>query len=411
MAIEPSQVVQVLYEMVFSAYLPTDLAGSPLDEPENTVITLQKTGLAIQPRDYQNLWSPSHQTGDLGATKRFSALVDRVSALAKTYQPNGHTVSEIYQQVLGATTISSPPTDLETQQYQAAKNFLYTAVKAIDDESGQPCIKLVPSEIYKAYKQAKAKYVSALSHYNTEYFKYQQTPEGQGTWPLMAPILQDAVNSAYDDLQSAQASKVKDALAVLDRASNQVDQIFHEANQRFRSHQHPDPQTKPQSFVPSYPMPSDWSNPSADWIQASIAQDFTLQFEYALITIDRPWSKFEVFGLPNWQVKNVAPGAYSRGRNQAPDDSLMPLLPQSFVAVRNVKLTLDWDTKTRNKLLESLNGSIEATFGFLLLNGVYYATTPPKPYKAQLSNSTLTFPDIQIIGWINQVVPFSPPRV
>ena len=405
MPIEPSQVMQVIYETVFSTYLPTDLTGT-FDSQDNTAITIQQPGLALKSNDYQNLWSPYHQTGDLAATKRFSAIVDRVSAVSETYQPNGHTVSEVYRQALTATTLSTPLTDRETQQYQAAKKLLYTEVKLIDDETGQPCTRTVPSQTYKTYQQAKVKYISALNHYNTEYFKYRQTPEGRGTWPMMAPILQDTVNSAWDALQAADASKVQDALAVLDRAPNLVDQIFREANQRFRTHLSPNLP----SFAPSYPMPSDWADPAADWIRVSIAQEFRLEFEYALVTIDRPWLRFEVFGLPGWQVKNVAPGTYSRGQKSA-DASLLPLIPQSFVAVRNVKLTLDWDNQTRQQLLADLNGSIETAFGFLLLSGVYNAATPPKSYKAHFNNDTLTFPDVQIIGWIHQVVPFSPPRV
>ena len=449
MPLDEANLLQTLDAMLFSPYLSDPATGVAL-EVENTALALERPGRPIHSADYQNPWSPIHQQGNPIVTKRFSDLVDQAIALTTYYQPNGHQISAMYQQVLGAQVTSQTLSVAEKQQFEAADKLLFTVATVRDQKTGQLITTKVPSAVYRDYQRAKASYTRAVAVYNAQYMQYMRTPEGRETWPLLSASLHGAVDRALDDLVAAQATKVEDALTVIERVPDAIAQAFQDAQQLFTSSRQPDPMVPKAFFVPSYASPSDWSSEAEPWIEVafsaqtrdqtmadagtdtavefqlteiaadrpsqlwSIAQQtfsldsktdrLSLRLEYELVTIERPWLHFSLFSLPNWHVAGIAPGQLSDGTRNQSADQMFPLLPQSFVVVRNLQISADWGQVDLDRIHAALAGDQPAAFAGFWLN-------QPGTYQAQFKDDTLTFPGIHLVGWINRLVPFSPPKL
>ena len=446
MPIDEANLLQTLDAMLFSPFLSDPATGVTLEGLENTAIVLERPGRPIHAADYQNPWSPNHHQGSPIVTKRFSNLVDQAIALTAYYQPNGHQISAMYQQVLGAQVTSPTPSVAEKQQSKAADQLLFTVATVRDQKTGQLITTKVPSAVYRNYQRAKVNYTHAVAAYNAQYMQYTRTSEGRETWPLLSASLHGPVDQASDDLVAAQATKVEDALDVIERMPDAIAQAFQDAQQLFTSSRQPDPTVPKEFFVPSYASPSDWSSESETWIEIafsaqtiadagtdtavefqltevaadrpsqlwSIAQQtfsldpktdrLSLRLEYELVTIERPWLHFSLFSLPNWHVSDIAPGQLSDGTRNQSADQMFPLLPQSFVAVRDLQISADWGQVDLERIHTALAGDQPAAFAGFWLN-------QPGVYQAQFKDDTLTFPGIHLVGWINRLVPFSPPKL
>jgi hypothetical protein len=76
------------------------------------------------------------------------------------------------------------------------------------------------------------------------------------------------------------------------------------------------------------------------------ARNLTIELEYALCTVNRPWLLGDLFYLQNWYLVNNGKNAISDGsidtqaRNEKP---LLPMIRTQFLAIRAVKISAqDW---------------------------------------------------------------------
>ena len=76
------------------------------------------------------------------------------------------------------------------------------------------------------------------------------------------------------------------------------------------------------------------------------ASNLTIDLEYGLVTIDRPWLVSDLFYLQNWYLTGYKKNAISDGtiNGQVGDkDKLLPMLPKQFLVIRNMKISAeDW---------------------------------------------------------------------
>lgn len=464
MAINEAQLMQAIYDLLF-APITTSPPGAPGETGlERSFITVQKPGRSIDPEDYRNLWSPGSKTSNELATKRFSDLVDPAPALTETYQPNGQLISHLYRQVLNAQVISQKPTTAEKHAYEEAEKLLFKEVTVTDEETHKRVTKQVDSPIYRNYKQAKANYAKALATYHARYLEYMQTPAGRQKWPLVGSTFRTPVEVAWNQFRSPDAGRVEDALASLEQvAGQQIARVFKDANQQFLGYQRSDPTAPGQTFAASYAIPSDWWDPSQDWAKVSytsgtsetkvetdrtqvevdpivsntdvepnnavrlwsirqgnsetqVAIDHTtenlsIQFEYLMVKIERSWLRYDLFDMPDWSIKNLAPGAYSTGTKVEQEESLFPLLPQSFILIRNLQITADWGRQDLEQIDLATHNTADVGFGPFLLSQTSHPDTASRSFRSQFESGTLRTPSMQIVGWINTITPFSPPEL
>ena len=450
------KLAQSLYDGIFSMLTDAPGGQEAIRSKDNTFLTLQKPGLRLNSKDFANPWSPGNTAGNQLATRTFARMVNALPQVGVLHR-TGSDASDVYGSViLNPQIVPPPPNPALEKAYNEAKTFLTPEVTVTDEDTGETKKKVVDSPVYKEYKVKKQAYDLARGTFVDQFTKAQATPEGRETWPLKAPIFQAAVSDAYDALIAAEKVKVEDALAKMEFASNnQVGRAFDDAVKLFNSYK---VALDGDTIYRCRALPSDWydSTSAADWPTMSFSSDelvinqnseyskvgggvgfnaglwsvgasassttetyhmdtethsISVKFKYQLVTIDRPWMREFLFKLPGWSLgANFPPGKVSNGTKVNQGDSLMPLLPESFVVIRDLEISAKWGKTDLDQIKKSVSGGGSVGFLCFSLSGSYSHSSSSSTYKAKFENGVISSSGLQIIGWINNVIPFSAPR-
>jgi len=171
------------------------------------------------------------------------------------------------------------------------------------------------------------------------------------------------------------------------------------------------------------------------------AKNLTIDLEYGLCEIIRPWLVTDVFHLSNWHLVNQKANCISKGTidDQVGDENLlMPMIPTHFLVIRNVTIsTTAWgnDGQTLSDYYQrhdnsseshssTVGGGVEVpVFGPICLDaGASHSETGfsgqysdqsgasfSNDYKAHFDGNTLTVRGAQIVAWLSEIVPACPP--
>lgn len=127
-------------------------------------------------------------------------------------------------------------------------------------------------------------------------------------------------------------------------------------------------------YHPSYATPDNWAEQNASGSWPSVVQPIqienssvNLSFKYLTVNIIRPWFMISLFDLPNWTL-STGPGSLSNGKTEGNNGSF-PLLPLSIIMVRDI-IAVD---ASGNNLYQDMG--------------------------------------LQLVAFVNKVMPFSPPLV
>lgn len=462
MGISEDKMLQTIYDSLFAAFTspPPNAQRQGAAQADKTYLILNWPGQQIDPAQYRNPWTPTNPAGTQEAAENFSALVDDAPLLNPVWSPSGRKVSKIYEDVMNAKVVPPPENAGDKAAYDQAWSYL-NVKKEIDNDDPPPDKVTVTADspAYTKYKRAYVAYDAAVTKLVNNYFFYDMTkPEDQRKWSLLGPPLQDAVAAAYDDLQNAQATKVQDSISALAQSSNnQVGRMFKDAAAQFTAMRRAslvDPNSR---YLPSYPFPANWTSAdaAADWsdmtltsksLKTSESSDFesygasasaswglwsgsggfekkeghqsmsketsnlTAEFKYARVTIVRPWLNFGLFGVDGWKTQTYPTvGKLSNGTKNQPV-SLFPLLPTSFVAIRDLKISADWGKEDMEAIQSSLSTKASFGWGPFSVSGSYDKTSSSKKFASEFDGTTISNSGLQIIGWVCSVVPNSPPK-
>jgi hypothetical protein len=168
----------------------------------------------------------------------------------------------------------------------------------------------------------------------------------------------------------------------------------------------------------------------------SAATGITISLEYGLCQIFRPWLDTELFRLKNWYLVGEDANAISDGQIDSQvlqKGPLMPMLPVRFLVVRNVKITArEWGADAErlksvsdNAQSDAASSSTSGTAGVAFLgfgaeashsgssgggaSGNDHADRLAASRRATFDGSTLEITGAQIVGWISEIIPASPP--
>ncbi len=123
---------------------------------------------------------------------------------------------------------------------------------------------------------------------------------------------------------------------------------------------------------------------------AGSSDGFSIMFKYCRVNIDRNWFKLSLLKMKGWYMFGTAAGEYSSG--SATDNAgMFPLLPTSFIAIRDLKITANWSQEDR------LNLDQATALGFFDIR------------DATLNANTLEVKGLQVLGWISTLMPQLPP--
>lgn len=127
----------------------------------------------------------------------------------------------------------------------------------------------------------------------------------------------------------------------------------------------------------------------------------SLKLKYIRVSITRRWLNGLLLRLPGWSVQGFDAGYFSTGTKQK-NSGIAPLLPTSFVAVKDLEITGSWNNDDGDDLQKRLLGMGPATFGpFTLANN--------GSSLGSFDGSTLRIPGIAILAWYCNVMPPLPP--
>ena len=135
-----------------------------------------------------------------------------------------------------------------------------------------------------------------------------------------------------------------------------------------------------------------------------------ISFAYTLVTIRRPWLTFNLLGTKGWNLGNLyAKGKVSNGSKVNQGASAMPLLPTSFVVVKDVVISANWSKADLDLIKSKTSGGGGFSIGPFSIGGSYAHSHSKETFSSAITGGTIRVPGVQIIGVISQVVPLCPP--
>jgi len=174
------------------------------------------------------------------------------------------------------------------------------------------------------------------------------------------------------------------------------------------------------------------------------AKNLTISLEYMLATIARPWLVSDLFYMQNWYLAGNKKNSISDGteKNQAnlTDTAklpLLPMIPQQMLIIRNVKISSsNWgsdgevlsntfggsqDSASSNST--NVGGSGGVCLGFISFGGsashqdshargqgsTWSASSATSHYGTTFDGSTLSIQGAQIMAFLSDIVPATPP--
>lgn len=461
MSINQDQMLQAIYDTLFSAFTspPAQAEGEGASQAEQTYLTLEWPGQQIDVSQFANPWSPQNTKGSAEATENFSFLVDKIQSLNPIVSPNGVKISDVYNLVVNAQVTPPPVSKEEKALYDDAVAFLQ-ADKIDYDDSGKPITIKGDSPVYSNYKRKKKDYDNAVVALMSNYFQYDMSkPEDQRKWSFMGPTFTDAVDTAWNDWINAHKVKVEDKLAVLSQSSNnQVGVVFNAARSQFNSLKRASVTNPGKNYWPSYATPANWFSSAAaeEWTSVTISSgslhtnehsdytkmssggkaswglwsaggsfskedehqsmdetttDLTVSFKFARVDITRPWLNTLLFNIKGWKLGEAyKKSGLSNGTKNQPLNTPFPLLGTSFIAVSDLKITANWGKKDSSLITSKVGAEASAGWGPFAISGSYSHGTSDKTFDSSFDGRTISNKGLQIIGWVDTIVPNCPPE-
>lgn len=439
-------------------------AGSMDPGPQDTLFTMMNPGLVINAADYGNAYSPENPTGDPLPSESFSDLVDQVPMLDSMFKPGLGSVSEFYElMTTGRAVTERELSEEDKETLQRAKDMVVANGTGFDDMGRSVTIE-VDSLFYKNYKRKKEAYMQKRQTYLFQYFQMDMSdPKDQQRWALMGSTYYAPVEAAYKDFQTAQPGRVEWALATLGQyGKSNVNSVFANAAAKLTNFKRQSIRDPLRQYLPSYPTPGNWfASDAADYDQVTIdykkstqqvnshfskydghgsrstgwwifkrtqyknvheevktetsntaTDNLRISFKYKRVMINRPWMDEILFVLGNWKIGSATAGAWSNGRFD--DDnvkSVFPLLPHSFVIVKDLEITADFNTGDEKSFNDIKSGEKKTSWGPFSLSGPYRSEEKSKTFQSTYEGKTIRGPSQpQILGFFNKLVPCLPPQ-
>jgi hypothetical protein len=459
---EMDNLVQGVFDSIFNSATKAEPGGRPLLPAASTMLTLMKPGMAINPADYRNPWTPGNNAGSQDAAINSSRLVDAIPKANSLYQDSGKTISQVYGDILASVSIpKQAPNPALDAQIEAAYAVLYRVIDETDPDTGEVLKKTIETQLYRDYKDNEIGYQNARMAYIQAFQIAQETPQGRNTWPMIAPTLQIPVKQAWDKWRANKADLIEQNVAIMaTSAQNTLQKAFKKAQDIFEGYGATLEETggmSPKIQRVSL-IPSNWysSNDNTGWTTVKIASGSTIansssdyksfgasagfslgifsigasaggskqsrqfssetknlsfEFSYKLVGIRRAWMSFHLFGTKTWNLGNFSPkkGGISNGSKNQPSN-MWPLMPISFVVVKGIKIKASWAKTDWDMMKSTLSAGGSVGIGPFSIGGNYAQSHSEEHFSSAFANGEITVPGVQIIGWLNTIVPFCSPE-
>lgn len=124
--------------------------------------------------------------------------------------------------------------------------------------------------------------------------------------------------------------------------------------------------------------------------QPLTSSSLSIAFDYALVSIERPWLSRSFLSARRWYVPGARAGDYSCGL-AADNTGAFAYLPTVFIAVKSLRIS--GFTTDQDKMVMSVSDGL----GFFSLA------------RSTHDSTSVTAPGIQIVAWVCEPMPQLPP--
>ena len=451
-----TKVLEALYDRLFQAVTYAPGSQQALFDKKTTFIQFAKNQ-ALNPQDFANPLSPVNPAGNLNSSELFSRMVDIQPSLNSDYTPTTNNVSKTYKSIVDGAISKLVNDPAQLALYQKAYDFLNKSI-TIEDFTGAKSTSVQPTAIYNSYQNNRTANVAALAAYRTAYLGYDLTKiADQRAWQANEPLLANAVSSTYNTWRSQGATQVEQALAVLASSINNIVANTIEAAQKMMlTSSMASSMGNPQPWFLAYATPTNWfdnsglsnfstlkltsenltktadssytdysAGGSASWglwkVSAEVggsnkeshehmqADKFELSAKIAVVQINRPWMNDLIFKLKGWSMLGQPAGSVSNGELKGNSANTLPIIPTAFIVARDIGITANWTTEDKSHVESAIKTKASVGWGPFAVNGSFAHGTSKDYFNSTFNGGTLTIPGIQVIGWVNQITPFSAP--
>jgi len=405
MALE-SSIKDAIFDVILAAYEEPSDSQQLLNEC-GVFLSRVWPGQSISESQYSNAWSPTNPTGKQAVTEDLSKLVDSIPNFSNTYSTSGRGVEEEYGQVVSFAHLKFCAQDYKSSQIghahaglgEASDSSLedvFNLGREVLSALGLPSLltKEILDRVETAVKAPNGKIIKIITLTQTardrnnlviEYANQsallkairailpRSTPAEKQTLQIKMKQVEASIAKGQENLRALQpqvASSLKTESSI--KASPSVNTAFYQAQMMFKRSELSSLRNPGLQYHPSYLSPDNWAEMkvSADWpfitipIQSGDSR-IQLSLRFSRVDIIRPWFLMSLFELPDWEMPQ-GPGSLSNGEIEDNQGSFS-LLPVSMIVTRDIKAVDD-------------------------------------------SGTTLfQVPGLQILAWVSQIMPFSPP--
>jgi hypothetical protein len=391
------------------------------------------------------------------AAYKVSSLVDNMLMVSKDNKyieyPTQRKISFGYESILfGMQPLPMPPIAPEIQkQINDSQAILYVL-----DQDGNITGK---SDLYKRYLKNSSDYALAKKQYADAQTKALADPQAADSWPQDSVYYQNQVDEAYDTFKTEGAEKIERALAIIESIGIPMqDHMIAQARKTLDAWKLGIAGV-PVSIPYSYVSPTNWADPDDDdegWQHLVISQDdyhshaeshssstsaagsflgfidigasgssnsnsnsfhndsqnLSIDLEYGIVTIYRPWLIGDLFYLRNWYLVNNPAKAISDGTIDGQNQSaapLLPMIPNQFLVIRNVKISSSNWNNDGLSIQNKISGGGGFSLGFLSFGASHSQTDTSDDLSGHFDGTTLSIRGAQIVAWLSEIVPACAP--
>lgn len=450
--------MQSIHDTIYDALTtaPPVGGGQPIESRRDNFFCLCFPGLPIDVTQFADPWTPTNPQGSVASAENFSTLVDVIPSISTLFYPSAASIEQVYQQVVNAS-VSPTPSDPEARAaFEQAFNFLTTDGIDYNDQGQQVTVK-VESPVYRNYKNKLNAYSAAVATYMSNYLQYDlSNPQDQRKWALLGPALQVGVDTAWSDLQAAQRGRVEAAIATMGQyEASSIAGIFANARRNFELTRRGSISQPGLYWHWCEPYPGNWFTPSAadnfshitiesnrlyrnehsqfsrysggggagwglwrvransggswsSYDSSNETSNMRISFKFGRVEVRRRWLDPTLFRMRGWRIAGRAAGGLSTGQLDQ-NEGDFPLLPTTFIVARDIQISGQWGSSDYHYATSTTSHGASVGWGPFRCSGSYERTSSTRTFASSFDGTTISVPGIQIIGFLNRVIPYSPP--
>lgn len=447
------ELMQAIYDRIYDMLTYGPQGKESGFSKDSSIFQMVPGGIPINPEDFRDQLTPINPNGNYNAAEYFSRMIDPIPKAQASYVRGSANIDNTYGGIIKNSNCTTPVDEEGLKIYKEAYSFLNTVTK-IKDYKGEVTEQIVNTPIYENYIENRSAYVTAVSAYRNAYNDYDLTdPKEQKQWQANEPMLNLTVQTTYNKWRSQGAKQVEEALNALETTINRAVAAIIASDKETYEKARLASSLGMGDWRLSYPMPSNWCDEKAKifnrftlnskkmkvdenskfqqyggktsfgwglWsVDASVehsseennrhtnCENIEIKMEIAVVNLVRPWFDGNIFRMEGWHNDAYPSGKISSGKF---DDvnAAMPLVPTGFVIVKNVEIKGDFKGEDEFFAKQSTTGGASIGYGPFRLGGHYSEGDSQHTFNSKYENGTITIPGMQIIGFISEVIPYSP---